>query len=135
MREGSVTAGRPSRLGRRLFAGYLVVACVGVALAGLLVDGIVYLLGNSLTAVDAKTGVKIYQQKIDNQIYRGNMVYADGKICIVGKSGIGQVVQAGKAFKLLATNELKETVYASPAIADGRIYIRTFENLYCIGTK
>lgn len=102
----------------------------------LLVDDVVYLLDNGpLTALDAKTGVQIYRKDLAKQIYRGHMVYADGKIIVVGKSGIGQVVQAGKEFKVLATNELKETVLASPAISNGRIYVRTRDNLYCFGSK
>ncbi len=102
----------------------------------LLVDNIVYLLDNGpLSALDAKTGTQIYRKDLAKQIYRGNMVYGDGKIYVVGRNGIGQVVQAGKEFKLLATNDLKETVYASPAISNGRIYIRTWDNLYAIGAK
>lgn len=102
----------------------------------LLVDGIVYLLDNGpLTALDAKTGAQIYRKDLPKQTYRGNMVAADGKIYVIGREGMGSVVQAGKEFKLLATNDLKEKVYASPAIADGRIYIRTWDNLYCFGKK
>ena len=63
------------------------------------------------------------------------MVAADGKIFIVGREGVGIVVQAGKDFKILATNDLKETTYSSPAIADGKLYIRTWKHLYCIGNK
>ena len=102
----------------------------------LLVDDIVYLMDNGpLTAVDAKTGTQIYRKDLPKQIYRGNMVYADGKVYVVGRDGIGAVVQTGKEFKLLATNDLKEKTYASPAISNGRIYIRTWDNLYCIGAK
>jgi outer membrane protein assembly factor BamB len=63
------------------------------------------------------------------------MVAADGKIYVVGREGLGSVVQAGKEFKVLGTNDLKEKVYSSPAIVNGRIYIRTWENLYCFGKK
>lgn len=103
----------------------------------LLVGDIVYLLKDGpLTALEAKTGKVIYQQPLGvKQIYRGNMVYADGKIYIVGREGIGLVVQPGKEFKILAVNDLKEKVYASPAVASGRIYIRGWDHLYCIGTK
>lgn len=102
----------------------------------LLVDGLVYLQnGESLTAVDAKSGAQVYQKPLPRQIYRGNMVYADGKITVVGKSGVGAVVQAGREFKLLATNDLKETVYASPAVSGGRLYLRGWEHLYAIGAK
>ncbi len=101
----------------------------------LLIDDIVYLVDGALTAVDAKSGQMIYRKDLAKQIYRGNMVAADGKIYVVGRDGIGQVIQAGKEFKLLATNELKDTVYASPAISNGKIYIRTAGTLYCIGAK
>jgi outer membrane protein assembly factor BamB len=103
----------------------------------LLVDDVLYLLKDGpLYAIDAKTGQQIYQKPLGaKQIYRGHMVAADGKIYIVGREGIGLVVQAGREFKILATNDLKETTYASPAIADGRIYIRTWKHLYCIGKK
>ena len=99
------------------------------------VDDIVYLNDGALTAVNAQTGAPIYREQLPKQIYRGNMAYADGKIYIVGVAGIGAVIQSGKDFKLLATNDLKETTYASPAISNGRIYIRTWKHLYCIGTK
>ena len=36
---------------------------------------------------------------------------------------------------LLAENDLKEGVYASPAVADGKLYIRSVNNLYCFGKK
>lgn len=102
----------------------------------LLVDGVVYLLGNGpLTALDAKTGSVVYTKDLPKQIHRGNMVYGDGKIYVVGKDGVGSVVQAGREFKVLATNDLKEVVYASPAISGGRLYLRGREHLYAIGNK
>ncbi len=100
------------------------------------VDDMVYLLnGEILLALDAKTGSQVYRKPLAKQTYRGNMVYGDGKIYVVGLEGIGQVIQPGKDFKILATNALKEKVHSSPAISNGRIYIRTWEHLYCIGTK
>ncbi len=101
------------------------------------VGNIVYLLKDGpLTAIDAKTGKQLYRENLPaKQIYRGNMVYADGKILIVGREGVGLVVQAGPEFKVLAANDLKEKVYASPAVADGRLYIRTWDHLYCFGAK
>lgn len=105
------------------------------------VGNLVYLLETdkgrgALTALDAKTGNQVYRQNLGaKQIYRGNMVHADGKIVIVGREGVGLVVQAGPEFKLLATNDLKEVTYASPAVANGRLYVRTWDHLYCFGTK
>ena len=42
------------------------------------------------------------------------------------------VCEAGRQFKLLATNPLGEAAYASPVFQDGRIYLRGKKNLYCI---
>jgi outer membrane protein assembly factor BamB len=43
------------------------------------------------------------------------------------------VVKAGSKFQLLATNQLPDQIAASPAISNGRIYLRGFEALYAIG--
>ncbi|HEY3788694.1 MAG TPA: PQQ-binding-like beta-propeller repeat protein, partial [Urbifossiella sp.] len=127
--KGAIDPSNPAELWRLNFTPDVV--------SPLLIGDILYLLKDGpLFAVDAKTGQKIYEKQLGaRQIYRGHMVAADGKIYIVGREGIGLVVQAGKTFKILATNDLKETTYASPAISNGRIYIRTWKHLYCIGTK
>ena len=127
--KGSINVGNSSELWRLNFTPDVV--------SPLLVDDIVYLLKDGpLYAIHAKTGKEIYQKPLGaKQIYRGHMVAADEKIYIVGREGVGIVVQAGKEFKILATNDLKEVTYASPAIADGRLYIRTWKHLYCIGSK
>jgi hypothetical protein len=44
------------------------------------------------------------------------------------------IVKADPKHEILGTNSVGEPVYASPAIADGRIFIRGEKNLYCIGT-
>ena len=40
----------------------------------------------------------------------------------------------GKTFELVAKNELGEPTYASPAISDGRLYLRGDKHLFCIGS-
>jgi hypothetical protein len=45
------------------------------------------------------------------------------------------VVQAGRDWKQVADNELGESCAATPAIADGRLYIRTAKSLFCFGSK
>jgi outer membrane protein assembly factor BamB len=129
--KGAIDAGSPAELWRINFTPDVV--------APLLVDDIVYLVdsnGRALVAVEAKTGKQLYRQALAaKQIYRGNPVYADGKIYLVGREGVGLVIRPGKEFKLLASNDLKEPVYASPAVAGGRLYVRGWETLYCFGTK
>jgi outer membrane protein assembly factor BamB len=57
------------------------------------------------------------------------------KLYLLTEDGVMFIVQAGPEYKELARCELGEECRASPAFADGRIYIRGLENLYCIGKK
>jgi len=45
------------------------------------------------------------------------------------------VVKPGKEFNIVATNDLKENIRASPAISGGQMFIHGVENLYCIGNE
>jgi outer membrane protein assembly factor BamB len=60
-------------------------------------------------------------------------VAANGRLYFVGDEGQTTVLEAGPKFNVLARNPLGEKVQASPAIADGRFYIRTAGSLFCIG--
>jgi outer membrane protein assembly factor BamB len=87
-------------------------------------------------ALDAKTGTEVYgQQRIKPGIYSGSPVLADGKIYVTNEDGMTTVIQAGPKFEVLAENPLNEYCLSSPAISDGRIYIRTSGHLYAIGKK
>jgi outer membrane protein assembly factor BamB len=86
--------------------------------------------------LDAKTGAEIYaQQRIKPGNYSGSPVLADGKIYVTNEDGLTTVVKAGPAFEVLAENALEDYCLSSPAISDGQIFIRTAQNLYCIGKK
>ena len=87
-------------------------------------------------ALDAKTGAEVYgQQRIKSGTYSGSPVLADGKIYVTNEDGLTTVIQAGPKFEVLAENALNEYCLSSPAISDGRIYIRTSGHLYAIGKK
>ena len=47
--------------------------------------------------------------------------------------GVTTIVRPGEEFDVVAENRLGENCYASPAISDGRIYLRAEKHLYCIG--
>ena len=86
--------------------------------------------------LDAKTGAEIYaQQRIKPGTYSGSPVLADGKIYITNEDGLTTVIAAGPKFEVLAENALNDYTLSSPAISDGRIYIRTAQHLYSIGQK
>ncbi|MFL5243280.1 MAG: PQQ-binding-like beta-propeller repeat protein [Gemmataceae bacterium] len=87
-----------------------------------------------LHCADAADGKPVWQQRLQGP-FDASAVGADGKIYLVNGEGTTFVVQTGKEPKILAKNELKDTILATPAIADGAIYLRSDKHLYCIGDK
>ncbi len=102
----------------------------------LVVEGIVYLCGErgNLTALDAMTGALLYRNQVHEQRerHRASPLYAGGKIYLVARDGTVSVVKAGKEYELLAQNKMGEQISASPAVANGTLYLRTFNSLYAI---
>jgi hypothetical protein len=62
-------------------------------------------------------------------------VAAEGKIFIISEEGKVTVLKAGADWDVLQTNDLGEGCYATPALADGSIYLRTDEALYRFGVS
>jgi len=84
-----------------------------------------------LQCLDPADGHVIYKQKLPGQ-YSASPLYADGKIYITSDTCTTAVLQPGREFKQLATNELNERTQASIAPANGCLFIRTEKTLYCI---
>jgi len=89
-----------------------------------------------LTCLDAKTGAVKYEGgRIPiPATFTASPVAFDGKILLTSEDGDTFIVKAGPKHEIIGTNSVGEPVYASPAIADGRIYIRGEKNIYCIGS-
>jgi outer membrane protein assembly factor BamB len=100
---------------------------------------VLYMLNDRgvLTTLDAATGRMLRQDRVrglsDN--YYASPVAGDGKIFLTSHSGVVAVLRAGGQQELLAANPLDEEIFATPAIANGRIYIRTVSALYCFGMQ
>lgn len=101
--------------------------------------GVIYMINDSgvLTTLDAKTGEVFKQARLRavSDKYYASPVAADGKIYFAANSGVVAVLKAGGDQELLAANKLDEDIYATPAIEDGRIYVRTVSFLYCFGER
>jgi outer membrane protein assembly factor BamB len=100
-------------------------------------DGIVYLCRENgvLIAVDAANGKEHYQQRVHLTRHRASPVYADGHVYLVARDGTVNIIAAGPEFKIVSTIKMGEEMSASPAISNGRIYLRTFDALYAVGEK
>jgi outer membrane protein assembly factor BamB len=88
-----------------------------------------------LTSLDPETGAEQYSGRIRGAEgnYYASPVAAGDKILFATTAGKVAVVQAGDKLDVLAVNDLGEGIYATPAIVDNRIYLRTDETLYCFG--
>jgi outer membrane protein assembly factor BamB len=82
----------------------------------------------------AETGEVVWQERIGKN-FSASPVAADGRVYFLDDSGETTVVEDGPQFKVLARNPLGEKAQASPAISQGRIFIRTEKRLFAIGTK
>ncbi len=87
-----------------------------------------------LTCLDAKTGAVKYEggRVPVPATFTASPVAFDGKILLTSEDGDTFVLKAGPTHGVLRTNSLGEPVYASPAIADGKIFFRGDKNLYCV---
>ncbi len=88
-----------------------------------------------LTCLDARTGeVKYEGGRIPiPATFTASPIAFDGKILMTSEDGDTFVIKAGPKHEILGTNTVGEPVYASPAVADGNIFIRGEKSLYCIG--
>ncbi len=84
------------------------------------------------TCFDAQSGERHWAERVGPH-FSASPVGADGSVFFLSDRGITSIVRPGPKFTAIAKNELGEDCRASPAISDGRIYIRGEKNLYCIG--
>jgi outer membrane protein assembly factor BamB len=98
-------------------------------------DGLVYLARENgvLVVVDAKTGEEVFQKRMFADRHRSTPVAADGKIFVGGREGSLTVLAAGREPKVLAEVDLGDAIFASPAISNRRVYVRTNKALYAFG--
>jgi outer membrane protein assembly factor BamB len=75
-------------------------------------------------------------QRIPNTSdYFASPVYGDGKIYVAGANGVVLVLASAEQLQPLAKNDMGESILATPAIADGRLFIRTRTKLFCIAER
>lgn len=98
------------------------------------VGGELYLAGETgiIRALDAQSGEVLWKHR-GGASYFASPVAWDGNICMVDEAGDALVFEAGREFRQIAKNSLGYRTVASPALSDGKIYIRTRRYLYCIG--
>lgn len=86
-----------------------------------------------LACYDVKDGSEVYTHQIKDSFQASPTLVGDS-LYLLAEDGTMLIVGTGPEYTERKRNELGEKCYASPAFQDGRIYIRTDDNLYAIGT-
>ena len=93
-------------------------------------------MASIVTSFEAATGKLMWQGRLGvarREGFSASPVAVDGKVFFTNDDGETFVLRAGPTFELLRTNSIGEATLASPALVDGRWYIRTDRSLFAIG--
>jgi len=104
--------------------------------APLVTGGRLYMVTNGgiVSTMDAKTGKLLFRGRLGaGGPYYSSPVAAAGKVYFSSGEGVVTVIQEGDRLEVAARNDLGEPLYATPALVDSKIYIRTTAHLYAFG--
>jgi outer membrane protein assembly factor BamB len=93
-------------------------------------------MASIVTSFDAATGRVLWQGRLgvaNREGFSASPVAVDGKVYFTNDDGETFVLKAGPTFELLHVNRIGARTLASPALVDGRWYIRTDAHLFAIG--
>lgn len=109
----------------------------GYVLSNILYGDYIYLLTDNgiVTCLDAATGKVVYEggRPPVPSNFMGSPVAYGGYIAMTSEDGSTFMLKAGPKHEIVRTNTVDEPVYSSPALANGRIYIRGQKHLFAIG--
>ena len=101
----------------------------------LLADKWIYAVTDAgvLNCFDAQTGEPVWKKRIGGK-HAASPILAEGRIYFLSEpDGEATIIEAGPEYKEIARNTLGELCKASMAVSQGNIFIRSKDNLYCIG--
>jgi len=105
----------------------------------LVYNNVVFLFrsGGIATALDAQTGKVLKQARLTGALedYYASPIGVDGKVYIASEHGKVVVLRAAGDWEILAINEFDGDIYATPAMSEGTLYIRTTNALYAIASN
>lgn len=107
--------------------------------APLLYKNVLYLAktGGIITSFDPVTGKVLKEGRSTDAPgeYYASPIAADDKVFVASVEGKVSVLKAGAEWQVLGVNDIGEPIHATPALAGGRIHVRTRGAVYCFGAK
>jgi outer membrane protein assembly factor BamB len=106
----------------------------------LIAGGVYYLLsdqGGLMTTIRADTGEFLEKGRVGEagDAYFTAPVCGDGKVYLLSESGLLTVLAVGGGLEPIHSVDFGEPCFATPALVDGKVWIRTHSHLYCFGAK
>ena len=91
--------------------------------------------GGYVTCSDASNGKTLWEHRYPGVEFWSSPALAGGVVYLAGSDGVTRLMKLGPAFEAVRDNAVGEAVYATPAFADGQIFIRGEKHLFCIAAK
>ena len=129
VRPGSTTEPAAAKEAYRIDNSTAPYVPTSVAVKGLLFT---YHDRGQVSCLRSATGEALWREKPAGRYY-GSPVWVDGRLYCITIDGDVVVIKAAPKYELLAVNPLGEKSHATPAVADGRMYLRTYSHLISIG--
>ena len=104
--------------------------------SGVVRDGYLYVSNAPGIAecVDVATGETVWKERLEGNLW-GSMLLAGDRLYVSNTEGEIFILAASPEYRLIARNAMQEHIKASLAPSDGQLFIRTYQNLYCVGTR
>jgi outer membrane protein assembly factor BamB len=99
-------------------------------------NGRVYMVTNGgvVTCMEAATGKLVFRNRLGaGGSYFASPVLAGGNVYFSSGDGMVSVIRDSDRFELVSKSDLQEPIFATPAILDGTVYLRTDQHLYAFG--
>lgn len=104
--------------------------------SGVVLDGHLYVANAPGIAecIEVQSGKTIWKERLGGNLW-GSMLLAGDRLYVSNTQGHIFVLAASPTYQLIADNDMGEPMKAALAPSDNQLFIRTYENLYCIGKR
>jgi outer membrane protein assembly factor BamB len=115
----------------QLINGAPYVPCVAVR------DDLLFLItdGGQIACLRAATGAEVWRQPLGVGTFYGSPILVGDRLYAISRRGEVVCTSASATYAHLGTSPLGEGAFSTPAIADGRMFLRTFTALIAVGGK
>ena len=89
-----------------------------------------------VACLDVATGNELWRERVEKNRngFSASPILAGNKLYVTREDGTTFVLEQGEPFRVIATNPLDEFTVATPVFVNGKILLRTYDHLYCIGS-